>query len=406
LLVGETISLVGSQVTLLALPLTASILLKASPIQMGMLGASQTIPFMLLGLFAGVWVDRLRRRPIMLIADLGRAILLVTIPIAALLGMLSLELLLVVAFGVGVFDVFFSVAYSAFLPSVVRRDDLAEGNAKMALSAEVARVAGPGLAGVLVQVVTATIAMGVDAVSFAASAFALSRIRASEPAAVPASERRSVWAEIGEGLRAVIAQPVLRVLVGVVGLGNLGDGLLFGGGLYILYATRELGIEPAALGGVMAGVGFGGLVGAALAGPVTRRWGIGPTFVSAQLLWGGSYFAAAFVAGPPPVAAVLLAAAFAVTGTVNPIAGTNATTLRQAVAPDRLQGRITAIARVVMWSCITVGAVAGGILAERIGLRPTIAISGVLPMLGSACLLLSPIRKLRLVPPSVEAPVR
>jgi predicted MFS family arabinose efflux permease len=189
-------------------------------------------------------------------------------------------------------------------------------------------------------------------------------------------------------------------------LGNLGDGLLFGGGLYILYATRELGIEPAALGGVIAGVGFGGLVGAALAGPVTRRWGIGPTFVSAQLLWGGSYFAAAFVTGPPPVAAVLLAAAFAVTGTVNPIAGTNATTLRQAVAPDRLQGRITAIARVVMWSCITVGAVAGGILAERIGLRPTIAISGVLPMLGSACLLLSPIRKLRLVPPSVEAPVR
>jgi predicted MFS family arabinose efflux permease len=406
LLVGETISLVGSQVTLLALPLTASILLKASPIQMGVLGASQTIPFMLLGLFAGVWVDRLRRRPIMLIADLGRATLLVTIPIAALLGMLSLELLLVVAFGVGVFDVFFSVAYSAFLPSVVRRDDLADGNAKMALSAEVARVAGPGLAGVLVQVVTAPIAMGVDAVSFVASAFALSRIRASEPAAVPASERRSVWAEIGEGLRAVIAQPVLRVLVGAVGLGNLGDGLLFGGGLYILYATRELGIEPAALGGVMAGVGFGGLVGAALAGPVTRRWGIGPTFVSAQLLWGGSYFAAAFVAGPPPVAAVLLAAAFAVTGTVNPIAGTNATTLRQAVAPDRLQGRITAIARVVMWSCITVGAVAGGILAERIGLRPTIAISGVLPMLGSACLLLSPIRKLRLVPPSVEAPVR
>ena len=394
---GETISLLGSQVTLLALPLTASIVLQASPFQMGVLGASQTVPFLLLGLFAGVWVDRLRRRPIMLIADLGRAVLLATIPLSALAGVLRLEQLLLVAFGVGIFDVFFGVAYASFLPSLVRREQLAEGNAKLALSAEVARVAGPGLAGVLVQLVSAPLAIGADAASFLISTLALARIQANEPPPVPAPERRSVWAEIGEGLRAVVDHPILRPLVGVIGLGNLGDGLLFGSGLYVLFATRELGMEPAALGGVMAGLGVGGLVGAALAGPVTRLWGIGVTFVTAQLLWGASFLAAAFVTGPPPVAGVLLAAAFAITGIVNPIAGTNATTLRQAVAPDRLQGRITATARVVLWSSVTIGALAGGILAERIGLRATIALSGVLPLLGSVWLLLSPVRQLRQV---------
>src|SRR6266851_877182 len=402
---GETISLVGSQVTLLALPLTASILLQATPFQMGVLGASQTIPFLLFGLVAGVWVDRLRRRPIMLIADVGRAVLLTTIPIAAVLSMLRLEQLLIVAFAVGVLDVFFGLAYASFLPSVVRREELSEGNAKLALSAEVARVAGPGLAGILVQVLSAPIAVAVDAASFLVSAFALTRIKASEPPPVPASERQSVWTEIGEGLRAVTAQPILRTLVGVVGLSNLGDGLLFSSSLYVLYATRELGLEPVALGGIMAGVGVGGLIGAALAGPVTRRWGIGGTFLGAQLLWGGSYLGAAFVGGPPPLAATVLAAAFAITGMVNPIAGANATTLRQAVVAERLQGRVTAIARVVMWTCVTIGAVAGGVSAERIGIRPTIAISGCLPLLGFVWLLFSPVRHLRNVPGSISPPV-
>jgi predicted MFS family arabinose efflux permease len=399
---GETVSLLGSQVTLLALPLAASILMQASPSQMGLLGAAQAVPFLILGLVAGVWVDRLRRRPIMLAANLGRAFLLATVPFAAVLGSLRFEQLVVVAF-VGIFDVFFGVAYASFLPSVVRRGDLAEGNAKLALSAEVGRVAGPGLAGLLVHLVTAPLAIAVDAASFLVSAVALTGIRAKEPPPVPSAERRSVRAEIVEGVRAVVGHPILRPLVGVIGLGNLGDGLLFGSGLYVLYATRELGIEPAALGGVLAGVGVGGLLGAAVAGPVTRRCGISATFIGAQLFWGASFLAAAFVTGPPPVAVALLAAAFAVTGTVNPIAGTNATTLRQSVAPDRLQGRITATARVVMWGGVTIGAVVGGLLAERIGLRPTIVLSGILPLVGSVWLFVSPVRGLQQVPSAASA---
>ena len=173
----------------------------------------------------------------------------------------------------------------------------------------------------------------------------------------------------------------------------------------MLYATRELGLEPAALGGIMAGLGVGGLLGAALAGPVTRRWGIGATFLGAQLLWGGAYLGAAFVAGPPLVAAIWLGTAFAITGMINPIAGANATTLRQAVVADRLQARVTAIARVVLWTCVTAGAIAGGALAERIGIRSTIAISGTVPILGFLWLLFSPVRRLREVPGSSSGPV-
>jgi predicted MFS family arabinose efflux permease len=403
--IGETVSLLGSQVTLLALPLTASVMLQASPLQMGVLGASQTIPFLLFGLIAGVWVDRLRRRPIMLVADVGRALLLATIPTAAILGVLHLEQLLVVAFTVGILDVFFGLAYASFLPSLVSRDELPEGNAKLALSAEVARVAGPGLAGALVQVLSAPIAVGVDAASFLVSALALMRINAKEPPPVPASGRRGAWVEMREGFQTVLTQPTLRTLIGTVGVSNLGDGVLFGSGLYVLYTTRELGFEPAALGGIMAGVGVGGLIGAALAGPVTRRWGIGATFLGAQLVWGASYLGAAVVAGPPRLAAVLLAATFALTGVINPIAGANATTLRQAVVADRLQGRVTAIARAFMWTCVTIGAIGGGVAAERIGMRSTIAIAGCLPLLGFLWLLLSPIRHLRQLPGLVSSPV-
>jgi predicted MFS family arabinose efflux permease len=282
----------------------------------------------------------------------------------------------------------------------VHRDELSEGNAKLALSAEVARVAGPGIAGALVQVFTAPVAVAVDAASFLVSAFALTRINAIEPPPIPASERQRLLAELRDGFRAVMASPILRTLIGTVGLSNLGDGLLFGSSLYVLYATRELGLEPAALGGIMAGLGVGGLLGAAMAGPVTRRWGIGATFLGAQLLWGGSYLGVAVVAGPPPVAAIWLGTAFAITGMINPIAGANATTLRQAVVSDHLQGRVTANARVVLWTCVTAGAIAGGALAERIGIRSTIAISGTLPILGFLWLLSSPVRLLHQVPSS------
>ncbi|MDQ6669418.1 MAG: MFS transporter [Chloroflexota bacterium] len=394
---GETVSATGSAVSRLAIPLTASLQLGASPFQMGLLGASQSVPFLLLGLIAGVWVDRLRRRPIMLAADLGRVVLLATIPLAAFASVLRLEHLLLVSVGVGVLNVFFDVAYGSFLPSLVRREVLAEGNAKLALSAEIARVSGPGLAGLLVQLLTAPIAIIVDAASFLVSAVALVRIRPSEAPVVPSPQRRGVWAEMMEGLQLIVGHPILRPLIGSTGLGNIGDGL-FSGGVFVLFTTRELGIEPVVLGAILSGVGVGGLVGAALSGPVTHRFGIGPVFVGVRLLWGVSYLATAFVGGPPPVAAALLGAALAIVGMVNPLAGAHFASLCQAVTPERLLGRLTATHRVAMWGGVTLGSLLGGALGETVGLRPVLAMAGLLPMLGFVWLLFSPVRELRSLP--------
>jgi predicted MFS family arabinose efflux permease len=334
----------------------------------------------------------------MLAASLGRAALLATIPLAALAGALRLEQLLVVAFAVGVLNVFFDVAYGSFLPSVVRREDLPEGNAKLALSAEVARVGGPAAGGALVQALTAPIAVAADAASFLVSAAALARIRTAEPPPAPSAERRAVWSEIGEGVRAVAAHPILRPLVISGGLGNIGDGLLFGSGMYVLYATRELGIEPAALGAILSGLGIGGLVGAAVAGPVTRRLGVGGAFLLGRALWGAAYLSIAFIGGPPHVAAASLAAALAVVGVVNPLVGASGATLQQAVTAERLLGRVVATGRVTMWGAVTVGSLAGGVVAEQAGFRVGAGLSGILPLVGLALLIGSPVRSLREVP--------
>jgi MFS family permease len=392
---GQTISLIGTQVTLLALPLTAALVLGATPFEVGVLGAVGSAPYLLFGLLAGVWVDRLSRRPVMIGADIGRAVLLASIPAAALMGLLRLEHLYAVAFGVGVLSLFFRVAYGAFLPSVVRRQDLPEGNARMALSEAVARVAGPGLGGGLVQLLTAPLAIVVDAVSFVGSALCLARIRAPETPPTPRSEAGNVWNEAGEGLWLVARDPYLRPLIGVLAVGNLGDGLLFSSGVHVLYTTRDLRIEPAMLGGVLSAVGFGGLAGAALSGPVTRRLGMGAALLLGVGLWGCGYSAMAVIHGSPLVAAILLALVLAAVGTVNPIAGVNAVSLLQAITPPSVLGRVTATGQFVAWSAITLGALAGGALAGLIGLRATVAVSGLLPLLGFAWLFASPVRAVR-----------
>jgi MFS family permease len=286
---------------------------------------------------------------------------------------------------------------------VVRRDELAEGNAKLALSAEVARVSGPGLAGTLVQVLSAPVALVMDAATFLISALCLARIEAREPTSQSASERRGIASEIREGAGVTTANPILRALAGASGLGNVGDGMLIGSGVAILFATRDLGLDAMALGGVMSGVGIGGLLGAAVAGPATRRWGVGVSFLAAMVLWGVSYLALAVVAGPPITAAVLMALALSLVGMVNPVAGVNAVTLRQAVTPERLRGRVTALGQVISWGGVTLGALVGGILAEQLGLRATIALAGLLPLVGFVCLWFSPVRTLREIPDAAPA---
>ncbi|MDQ6601536.1 MAG: MFS transporter, partial [Chloroflexota bacterium] len=246
---GQTVSQFGSQVTVLALPLTAALTLHANAANMGFLAAASTAPFLVFGLFAGVWVDRLRRRPILILADIARFALLALIPVLALLGALTLVDLYVIAFLVGILTLFFEVAYQSFLPAVVGRAQLVDGNSKLETTRSAAQIAGPGAAGALVQLVTAPVAIAVDAASFLVSVLFLGLIRTPEPSPARTMARRRVWAELNEGLRAVLDDPILRATMGSAGTVNMFGSLLFA--VFVLYALR-LGIGAGLLGVIFA----------------------------------------------------------------------------------------------------------------------------------------------------------
>ncbi|HEY3108552.1 MAG TPA: MFS transporter, partial [Chloroflexota bacterium] len=268
---AQVVSELGSGVTALALPLTAVLWLDASAIEMGVLRAAATLPVLLLALLAGVWVDRLPRRPILIGADAGRGLLLVLVPLAAAAGALRIELLWAVAFAVGALTVLFDIAVTSYVPTLVERSALVQANATLQASASAARIAGPGVAGWLVQLLGAPFAIALDAASFLASAALLGRVRAPEEQR--AGPRAGLRAEIAEGIAAVWNDPILRAMVLTTTIGSLAGAVQ--GAIYVLYATRELGTTPAALGAVLACGSAAGLAGAALAGPAAARLGAG-----------------------------------------------------------------------------------------------------------------------------------
>jgi MFS family permease len=270
---GQTISELGSRITREGLPLTAVLVLHATTVQMGLLTALGGASTLVFGLIAGVWVDRLRRRPILIAADLGRALLLASIPLAALAGVLQMGQLYTVAALAGVLTVFFDVAYQSYLPALVARDQILEGNSKLALSASIAEIAGPGLTGILVQAITAPIAILFDALSFLVSALSVGLIRKPEPPPAARAPEHLV-AETLAGLRFIFGHPVLRPLGLRWATTFLSMGFL--GPLYVLYAIQILHLKPAMLGVVIAMGGVGAMVGSVLAPRLVRRFGLGP----------------------------------------------------------------------------------------------------------------------------------
>jgi MFS family permease len=396
---GQTVSQFGSQVTQLALPLTAAITLQATALQMGILGAAEFAPFLLFGLFAGVWADRRPRRRILVAADLGRALLLGLIPLAALFDVLRIELLYAVGFLAGILTVFFDVAYQSYLPLLVERAQLVEGNTKLEVSRSVAQVAGPGLGGALVQLLTAPVAIAVDALSFLASAAFLATIRRAEPHP-RGGPRPGVWSDIGAGVGVVFGNPLLRAIAGCTATSNLFSNV--GMAVYVLYVTRELGVTPSLLGVVFA-VGSGGaLVGALLAGRIARRFGLGSTIVGSALLFPLGSLMVVAAGGPPLVVAAILVAGQAAQTFCSPVYNVNQVSLRQAITPDRLQGRMNATMRFVVWGTIPIGSLAGGFLGDAIGLRPTLLVGALGSGLSFLWVLLSPVRALRDQPVPVE----
>ncbi|MDR7491712.1 MAG: MFS transporter [Armatimonadota bacterium] len=391
--VAQTISVFGSGFTQLALPLIAATTLQATPAQMGILGAAEFAPFLLVGLVAGVWVDRVRRRPVLVAGDVARAALLLTIPAAAVAGALGMGQLYVVGFLVGVCTVFFDVAYQAYLPSLVDRRQLVEGNSKLEATRSLAQIASPGIAGVVIEVLTAPFALVLDALSYLVSGGLLARIRRPEDPPDPAN-RRPVLTEIREGLAVVVGHRLLRAIAATTGTSNFFSSAV--GALFILYATRVLGLSPATLG-LIFGVGnTGGLVGATLAGRLARRFGVGPTIVGSAALF-GAYFLPLLVATPATAAPLLVAGGF-VGSAGGLIYNVNQVSLRQAIVPQRLQGRLNATMRFLVWGTIPLGSLVGGALGEGLGLRAAVLV-GVLGSLTPFLWVLgSPVRTLRQVP--------
>lgn len=398
---GQTVSQFGSQITLLALPLTAVLVLGATPLQMGLLGAAESAPLLLLSLFAGVWVDQHRRRPLLIGADLGRPALLLLIPLAVALGHLRLELLYVVAFGVGALTTLFEIAYQSYLPALVGRADLLEGNSKLEATRAAAQIAGPGLAGALIGLLTAPATLAIDALSFGFSALCLGRIRAPEAPPRTTGGVDGLRRQIDDGLHTVGGNPALRALAGCSGAQNLASSLQEA--LILLYATRDLGLGPATLGAIFAAGNVGFLAGALGAGRTVRSAGQGPTILGSVALSALGFLLVPLAGGPPAAVIATLAAARFCQGlgaTAYTITGVS---LRQTATPDPLLGRVNATFRVLAGGVVPAGALLGGILGDLLGLRPALLAGGLVGLIAVLVALRSPLPALRA--PAPEPPV-
>jgi MFS family permease len=395
---AQSISQVGSQVSLLALPLTAVLTLDAAAWQMGLLTAAGLLPRVALALVAGVWVDRRARRPIMIAADAGRALLLATIPLAAAFDRLRIEQLFVVAFLTGVLTVFFDVAYRSCLPSLVSREHLVEGNSKLETTASAALTAGPVLAGGLVALVSAPLAVAADALSFAASALFLARIRAPERLADANAESapRHFRAELVEGLQVVFGNPLLRAMAGCGATWGFFDNVVMA--VLTLYVTRQLGLGGGALGLIYACLGLGLLGGALLAGRVNRRLGVGPAIIAGATFSSIGGVLLAGSGGPPLLALAVLMAGMALMGVGGTVYSVNQMTLRQALVPERLLGRANASVTFAVMATMPLGALVGGLLGSAIGLRPTLVVGAVGSFAGFLWVFWSPLRALHAQP--------
>ena len=372
--VGQSISNFGSEITDLALPLTAVVILHASSAQMGILRAMLTLPALLMSLFFGVWVDRLRRRPLLMAADVGRMLLLGLIPLAAWLSLLRIEYLYLIGLLVGTLTVLFDIAITSFLPSVIPSEALVEGNSKMQQSSTFVSIVGPGAAGVLIGLVTAPMAIIVDAFSFLASVLSLWWIRVPEHHTSPAvSARASFWQEIGEGFHALLRTPVLRDLTIFTALGAFF--ITIQQTIFVLFALTVLNLTALQLGLVVSSGGIASFLGALLVSRLARRLGPGPTIVLGESLTGLGGVLVAAAGGPPAVALFVLVCGQAVLGLGTPLYSVNQIALRQAMTPAHLLGRVNASRRFLVFGIMPLAALLSGLLGSVFGLRSTLIIS-------------------------------
>ncbi|MEU1122555.1 MFS transporter [Streptomyces sp. NPDC005899] len=389
---SQSLSVLGTSVSRTAIPLIAASTLAASPMQMGLLQAALGLSYLVLGLPAGAWIDRMRRRPVLIVCDLGRALLMVTLACAALLDRLTFPVLLAVALLLGAARTFYEIAYQAYIPAVVGRDRLVEGNSKLESTNSASQMAGPAAAGALAQAGAAA-AVSVQAVSYVASFLLLLRIRKPEPEPVrkPAANMRE---EIRSGLSFVLGNPLMRALVGSAATYNFFYAVQ--APLVLLLLVHEVGLSEAAAGAFMTVGGVGGVLGATSAGALARRLGqvrviriayltTIPTVLLIPLA--GPGWRMLFFAVPWFTAAYGLV-----------VYNVAQVSFRQAMCPDHLLGRMNASVRFLIWGIIPVGGVAGGALGELAGVRGALLAAGAGMTCGGLWLVCSRLRRIRDIP--------
>ncbi|TMB91754.1 MAG: MFS transporter [Chloroflexi bacterium] len=392
--VGQTVSRLGSVVTRTALPLVALLVLGAGPFELAFLVIAQSLSVLLVGLVAGAWVDRLRRRPILIASDVARAALLFTVPLAQALGALRMEQLYAVAFLAGCLDVVFSAAYPAYVPSLIGVDRVVEGNSKLATSSAIAEVGGPGLAGALVQIISAPFAILVDALSYLVSALSVALIRTPEPAR-PAREATSrVIGEIAEGLRVVRGHKVVFPLAARSIIAHVSGA--FYGVLYSLYLLNELHLDPFLLGIVISAGGVGSLVGSVFASRVVRAIGIGPAIVWMAAGASAIGILTPLAQGPVALATIMVFLPQLIGDGLQTIGGVAEISLVQGLVPDRILGRTNATLEVISHGVgFPIGALIAAFIAEQIGVRGAIAVGWAGMAASLLFLVFSPVPRVR-----------
>ncbi|HWG56251.1 MAG TPA: MFS transporter [Gaiellaceae bacterium] len=402
---AQTISVFGSQIGGFALPLVAIITLEASAFQVSALFVVEFAPFLLISLPAGVWVDRLPRRPILILGDLGRFAALLTIPIAYWLDALTIWQLYGVGFFVGICTVFFDVAYQSYLPSLVERTQLVDGNSKLEVSRSASQLAGPALAGVIVDVLRAPVAILVDAISFLASAACLLVIRKQEENVPTRAERKeqksSMKTELREGLAWVLGNPYLRTISASTATFNLFGSMMWA--ILAIYLVRALEMSPTLIGVIFAIGQAGYLLGAVFANRISKRIGVGPAIIIGAMM--GITQLLIPIAPQDAYGAIpfLVVATLAVSfGVV--LYNVTQLSMRQAITPERLQGRMNSTIRFIVWGVMPVGQLVGGALATWFSLRTAIWVGAIGNALAWLPLLFGPVRHLREMPQQVEEP--
>jgi predicted MFS family arabinose efflux permease len=395
-----SVAQVGSAVTRLAIPTLIILRLHASPLQVGIVSALELAPFPVLGVFLGALADRVPRRLLMVAADVGRALALAWIPLAALAHRLSLEQVYLIAISTGVLTVVHDVSSNAFLPSLVERSRLLDGNAKLAATESLALAGGPSVGGALIQAVGPALAVGVNAITFLACAAGLASVKHAEGPSHPPADREvdELWRQLVAGVLLLVRQPTLARLTGCAATGNLGYAISYS--MLFVFAYRNLKLTPAQMGLVLAAHGMAAFAGAVCSSRIVASLGTGPTVVVAAALQGAGWLLVPLAAlGAAPVALVAAGAVFSWSG---PVYNVLQVTLRQALTPPRLLARLTAAMRAVIWGSLPLGFAAGGALGGSIGPVATILIGAAISVLAVAWLLDR--RTLALRPPSEMLP--